>query len=267
MFTRHLQDFTAKKAFISLISFEIFLVAMFLISAWVYSPDNLMRQLFNLDGEFNIPALFSAIQLALIGIVFLLKGREIKQIQSSSVFLFVAAGIGFIFLGFDEAFSIHERITHKCKGITWLPRFKNNHGLWIVPYVLVVLSLLLVTFKEILNLLHHYLHEVFLIVFGMAVFFMGAVGLEIIGYQFLSGLEASATYSLEVAFEEFFEMAGASFIMYGALQMLQGRVLAHPRKGVLVVAIPGQFHLKGWHKWSWAHQLLIAGAVRGTHNT
>lgn len=227
MITTYLQNITAKKTFIFLISFELFLVVMFLMNTFLYSPENTVYKLFNLDGERNIPALFSASQLALIGVTFLLKGIEVKLLQKTSIFLFLVAGVGFVFLGFDEAFSLHERITGNFQHIKWLPRFKNNHGLWVVPYLLVASLLLAATYRDILNLLRKYSYEVFLIILGMAIFVIGAVGLEIIAYQFLS--ETQSLYLLEVVLEEFFEMSGASFIFYGALQMLEDRAWAYAR--------------------------------------
>ena len=46
---------------------------------------------------------------------------------------------------------------------------------------------------------------------------LGGVGLEIISYQFLREDETSLFYIVEVAFEEFLEMLGASLILYGAI--------------------------------------------------
>jgi hypothetical protein len=51
---------------------------------------------------------------------------------------------------------------------------------------------------------------------GLAIMLIGGVGFEIMGYQQRAG---SPLYQAETAIEEFFEMAGASPLLYGALQM------------------------------------------------
>lgn len=55
---------------------------------------------------------------------------------------------------------------------------------------------------------------------GFAILLIGAVVLEVIGYQYLRGVPSlSHLYPLEVALEEFLEMIGVSIAVYGAIPL------------------------------------------------
>jgi hypothetical protein len=54
---------------------------------------------------------------------------------------------------------------------------------------------------------------------GAAVYVTGAAVLESIGYKMLSAGSTPSLYRAEVALEEFFEMMGASLILYAVLSL------------------------------------------------
>ena len=125
----------ARRFLVVVIAFEMFLVAVFLADGSLGEPSRTFHKLFGLDGEKNIPALFSAAQLLLVGIVFLSMAYQRRQLHFSSLRFLAVLGMAFIFLSFDEAFSIHEKITGSLRHIEWIPRFKGNHGIWVAPYL------------------------------------------------------------------------------------------------------------------------------------
>lgn len=204
----------SKFLFVAII-IEICFVLIFLVG---FMSSYQVHYLFNLDREWNIPALFSAAQLFLVGIVFLsMSNHEKQQLFPSTKFL-IFLGIGFIFLSFDESFSIHERLTLFYRHIDWIPSFKGNHGVWVVPYLTICFIFLLLAYKNFIKLWNNYRQETTIMAFGFIIFLIGAVGLEVISYQFIRGGEASLNiYILEVALEEFMEMIGISIVLYGAI--------------------------------------------------
>jgi len=205
----------ARKLVISLILFEVFLAVVYLIEieriSWT------IGSMFNLDGETTIPAWFSSMQLLLIGILFLSSGSwPQRHLIVFPHFLFIV-GIGFIFLSMDEAATIHEKINHILKSIEWIPSFKGGHGIWILVYLSIAIALSVIGGRTIISFFKVYSRYAVIMLLGATIFLIGAVGLEIISYQYLRVAEHSHIYKLEVALEELFEMAGASIILYGTI--------------------------------------------------
>lgn len=61
--------------------------------------------------------------------------------------------------------------------------------------------------------------ESLLILGGFAVLVGGAVGFEVLVYLYVEPESMPDLYHLEIAIEEFLEMAGASIILYAAVEM------------------------------------------------
>jgi hypothetical protein len=52
---------------------------------------------------------------------------------------------------------------------------------------------------------------------GFVIFAAGAIGMQAINYLYLGDYKRTYLYTLEIVFEEFFEMIGASIVLTGAL--------------------------------------------------
>ncbi len=74
----------ARRFLFVVIAFEMFLVAVFLADGILGEPSRTFHKLFDLDGEKNIPALFSSAQLFLVGIVFLSIAYQPRQLHFPS---------------------------------------------------------------------------------------------------------------------------------------------------------------------------------------
>lgn len=199
-----------KKLICGLIIIEIILVSIHIVVTILGIPINR----FNLNGEANIPAWFSSTQLFMIGFVFLLSAHHSNRHHHPSPLFLLTVGIGFIFLSVDEAAIIHEHISGALKHIEWIPRFGHGRGIWIFLYPLVGLTLLIIGYREIYKSWKYYKREMVIFIIGSIIFVFGALGLEMV--KFLVILKYPFTL-LEVVFEEFFEMLGATIILSSAI--------------------------------------------------
>ena len=227
----------ANRLLFTLILFEICLTLIFALDVLLEMPWPI-HKLFNLDGEATIPAWFSSIQLFLIGVLFLFSGHWPQKHRIVIPGFLLLVGMGFIFLSADEAAVIHEKITGVLKCVEWVPRFKGNHGIWIPVYFSIAVVLAVIGRRTINSVLKAYPRQAIIILSGFVVFLIGAVGLEIISYWYLRGTEYSFLYKVEVALEEFFEMAGASIILYGTIlcalrdpELLETKAPTSPNQG------------------------------------
>lgn len=206
------------RIFYLLITLEIFIVVVYALNKLVGTPNGLVSNLFNLNGEMNVPALFSSGQLFVVGILFYSLALQAKQKSFSSPLFFFIMGCVFSFLSIDEAFSIHEKITEKFYLIEWIPRFKGNHGIWIFPYILLGIIIFLFSYKNIVKIWNNYRRETQIIFFGLFVFALGGIGLEVLSYQFIGGSNLPGYVKhLEIISEEFMEMSGISIVLCGSL--------------------------------------------------
>lgn len=215
---------TCKSFFLILLGLGVLLflayIVMFVVGRGVnWGP---IDSLFDMDSDRSLPSWFSTVQLFILGAVFLLSCWQSKWRGGFSVFL-LALGAAFVFLSIDEGVGIHENITAVAKKnqIDWLLvfSFKGQHGVWIAVYAVLGILFLFATYRHLLRLWREFPEVMRLFLIGGLILGLGAVGLEIIGYQYLRGDATATPYLLQVAFEELFEMAGASVILYGALSL------------------------------------------------
>lgn len=207
----------ANRLLAAFILFELGLILIFVANKVFDNPLETFRVWFDLAGEGTIPAWFSSVQLCLIGLVFVLGSRLIDPSDSPSPLFFRMVGAGFIFLSADEAASIHEGMTLMLRGFEWIPRFKGGRGIWVFIYLPIGFILFLATSRKLLALWRRYRRPTCIMAIGVAIYLLAAVGLEVIGFQFLRSGTTPLLYKAELVLEEFLEMAGASIILYGAM--------------------------------------------------
>jgi hypothetical protein len=212
---------TARRLMTALVVFELFLAAVYLAEGAAgparHPFHRLIRQLFNLDGEANITAWFSAMQLFAIGLSCLvIAAARNFQAPPSRLFLF-AVGLIFMALSADEAGTIHEGLSKALRVIDWVPRFRNQQGLWLPLYGLIGLAGAALLIRPALVFWRHHRREALTAIIGLGLAVLGLAGLEIFGYEFLEEAGDPMPYRIEVAIEELCEMVGMSLVLHSVL--------------------------------------------------
>lgn len=197
-------------------------------------PDFFLRDffadLFNLDKELNIPAVYSALTLLFSSIILTFIACIKNERCDRYTRYWKSLSIIFVLLFFDELVSWHERFIGIVKAIV------NTSGLlyfaWVIPGSIGVMIFLILFFKFIINLpvktRNHFL-------IAGTIYIAGAIGCELFGGYFLESNQ-TLFYMLEVILEEFLEKLGIAVFIYGLLS----HISYYPQDTVLQFAIPSQ---------------------------
>jgi hypothetical protein len=201
---------------IGLVLIELVMVGLYLTEALGFVQSDTVHVMFGLDRERNIPAWFSATQLALIGVAWALLAARAPQAYRPRRLFFTALALGFLFFSMDEAVSFHEWLGPILK------RFNaptvGGHGNWIPVYGALCVAGVLIFIGDARRLWRWSPADFKLAALGALIFVTGAVGMEIVAYKFLRGKHELPIYSVEVAAEEFLEMLGASVMLIAVLR-------------------------------------------------
>lgn len=197
------------------------LIAAELVFLCIYGAMRLYPHLyvkaFDFDGERNVTAIFSAVQLVwtagAIASFMLVPGMVPPQLRR----LAWAACAGFLFLGLDEYMEWHERINLAVPGVRWLPLLKNGHGGWISVYLSIAAILALLFLRPAMEAARLYPRPAAIFLAGLLTAFSGSAGFEIVAFQFLELGMNDPAYPFAVAAEEFLEMTGGSIMLYAVL--------------------------------------------------
>jgi hypothetical protein len=182
------------------------------------APSEILHYLFDLNGEANILTWFSSVQLFAIGIVFFLMARDVAVKEAVNRRFATTLALIFTGLSLDETAIIHERLNDTLVWFCFLWRFNElNDGIWIPIYLLLVVLICLYLYKHVRTIFKTDRASCLLLIAGVGIFILGAVGLEILEDVYLLKIEKSTLYCLESMAEEFLEMFGASLILCGAL--------------------------------------------------
>lgn len=80
-----------------------------------------------------------------------------------------------------------------------VPRLKGEHGIWMFVYPLIALCVAAPFFRDAVTIMKWYRTSSAIAAAGIAIFLLGAVGMEVLSYQFLRGPSGDASmYKSEV---------------------------------------------------------------------
>jgi hypothetical protein len=200
------------------------LVAIFLALVFANMRRRVLFTAFDVGVEANIPTGYSAFQILLGGLIFLMLASRLVP-QRSKVAelrrLWLVVGLGFVYLAFDEIAMVHERLP------LWRLRVFNVPHVdpWMVTYLFVGVVLLLVLGKQILVVWRYWRAQVLLFFLGMAVYVSGGLVLE--GVNYVVHFKGLVRY-IQMAFEEGFEMLGVTIVVFAATTVLAWVMTAAP---------------------------------------
>ncbi|RNI28642.1 hypothetical protein [Rufibacter latericius] len=203
-----------------------------------YSFKYYVTGMFAFDGERNLPAYFSTINLFISAFLLYSISQHVKASQKTSQYkkwLFMSGM--FAWLGLDELFSIHELLVKPSRNFLKESLQQDNLGLlnfaWFVPYVLLFAFVGLYLVRFLLALPRKTL---FRFVMSGIIFISGAVGMEMVGGDFIAnkGDGLDPVYKLCTSLEEVLEMLGIIFFIRAILQHMEQELSLHNIFGMVL---------------------------------
>lgn len=167
----------------------------------------------SLDAEASLPAWWSSFQFVLLGALLWLSAiRELSEDRQAAGRALAIGAVSAVYFAIDESVAVHEGITLAFVEIDWVPSFSGDHGVWIFLYSGVALVVLFFVWRGLLSLLETDRFNTLVIAFGAALFVVGGVVVEVIGYSFPS--------HTGVVIEEALEIVGVSVMLWGAYRLV-----------------------------------------------
>lgn len=175
-----------------------------------------LRPLFSLGNEKNIPTWYSMCALLSASLLLLLIARLEAQRNDPQRHYWLILSIIFLFLAYDEAFSVHENMS------SFGQQFVGNEGIfyfaWIAPASLMVLVVGLFFLRFLLSLEYETKRQ--FIIAGV-VYVGGAIGFEAVSGQYLSVSSDNFGYAIIDTIEEAMEMFGVYIFILALLRYLE----------------------------------------------
>lgn len=162
-------------------------------------------ELFNLDIERNIPTFYSTLLLLISASLLMVITKHVKANSRDHLLQWTALTIGFLFLSYDEAFSLHERLVAPMREIIGMKSLGVFHFAWVVV-ALIILPFLGLFFLRFLLSLPATWRKRFLL--AGTIYLGGAVGMELIGGWYVERVYRDGFYYILATIEESLEMIG-----------------------------------------------------------
>lgn len=228
---------------ITLIAFLLGASLLGQISRYEFGHDSVygLVQLFDVDLERNLPTFFTVLLATTCAVLLTVIGFASKKPGKNDSRYWFALAAGFVFLGYDEAFQVHEQMVlpmRKLMGNTNLGFFYFG---WVIPGIAGVCVLALLFLKFLLRLPASTRN--WLLISG-SVYVGGCIGMELIDGKYIEAYGEGLMYSILVTIEEGLEMSGLATMIYtllGHLAAASAKVEfeAHPAVQPNLVAQPG----------------------------
>jgi len=200
---------------------DLALALLYLINWGLHQPFHKINLLLDLDGEANLPAWYSSMQLFLIAWFFAVFARMKFDQKNRASWMLALWPLIFVALSIDETAKIHEWLGGKSD--VWLPggtrqfTMFSSTGIWMfwlgIPFFLFMLGLLY-GLKKYLN---DRLPVIKKLLLGLLIFVGAAAGIETAA-NFVP-IE-SAGHLIEICCEELGEMIGETFFLWAAYELL-----------------------------------------------
>lgn len=180
----------------------------------------LARVLVDLDGENNLPALFSTALLLSASVLLALIARLERHDGAPDATKWTLLAIGFLLMGMDEALALHEHLIAPLRALLGGRQLGIFYFAWVIPGIVLVAALG-AFFLPFLSRLPRSTAVAF--VLAAAIYLGGALGVELVEGWWREGHgHRNAVYHLLVSLEEGMEMLGTVFFIHALLLYLAG---------------------------------------------
>lgn len=172
-------------------------------------------RLVDVDSEQNIPTYFSMLLLLfaaqLLAVITVLNRKQRRPYGVKWAIL----TIGFLFMAYDEAFQVHDKLTGPIKQVLGDQTLGIFYFAWVIPGIVLVFAVGAFFLKFLLFLPPA---DRFRFLAAAALYLAGAIGFEMIGgsYAKTHGIN-NLTYSLITTVEESLEMTGLIVFIWALL--------------------------------------------------
>lgn len=210
--------------FLVLLVSSLVLCGLFFQFCVYFLPDYPLRdtfaRLFNVNGEQNIPALYSWAALLFCAVLLEVIAEAKKVAGDRYVNYWRVLAVIFVYLSLDEALSIHELFIEPLRNAFGAGGFL--YYAWVIPGAIFVV-LFLLSFLKFINALPRKTKRLFLI--AGTVFVGGAIGMELLAgtHDEVYGSE-NFTTAILTSIEEFMEMTGVVIFIYGLLSYISSEL-------------------------------------------
>lgn len=179
-----------------------------------------LAPLFYVDMEQNIPTLFSVFLLLFVALLLAVIATLNRKQRDAHMSKWAVLSFGFLFMAFDEAFQVHERLNIPVGTLLGDGSLGVFYFPWVIPGIALVfiLGLFFLRFW-----LHLPATTRFMFLMAASIYLGGAIGIELIGssHAELHGYE-NWTYSMIATLEESLEMAGLIVFIWALLKYCAG---------------------------------------------
>lgn len=173
--------------------------------------------LFNLDGEGNIPTLFSSgAELLCAGLLAIIATARKRQNKREYLY-WAGLSIIFLFIAVDDGAALHEKIIRPLRNAL------NTSGAlyyaWVIPYGMLVIAVGLIYFRFLFSLS---VRMRYLFILAATLFVGGALGVEMIGGAWFERFgHENVGYELITMFEQSLQMSGILVFIYALMSYIE----------------------------------------------
>ena len=179
----------------------------------------LLFSLFFLDGEGNLPAIFSTCLFLINAVIFLITWKAACLAGEGQRIWLLLSSV-FVFLALDESISIHERLINPLREA--LDATGIFYYTWIIPYGIGVVLLSIFAIPVFLRM-----QKRIRFWFGLsaAIYLFATIGLEMISGKYLVMMneQKDIVWIFMITLEESLEMAGLIILVYAQLLLLRNK--------------------------------------------
>jgi hypothetical protein len=206
-----------RSTIVALILFEVLLACIYLggiiLTGHPYPA-------FDMDGLRTVPSMLQALHLFAFGFIALALFFLQPQVTSlPSRSLLLTLGILLTYGGIDEVWKVHLQFDRV---------FPWQHHQWLAAYIAVAFGLPIFFYRDVIALWQHYRSATRFTLLGLCIFGLGGFATEVFTTVFLkpfllNNFQFDDTIrfvlSVKVAVEEFLELLGETFVLYGVVSI------------------------------------------------